>query len=291
MHWLIAAYHDAASFVDPAVAVAFLAGLLLSVALLIVVSRRSKPSLVPTEWRPYTLVSKRPASPTTAIYRFALPRPDSRLGLPIGKHVSVRADIGGKQVMRSYTPITDDSLPGAFELLVKTYPHGRISRRFAELNIGDSLEMKGPRGNYTYVPNMYDRIGMIAGGTGLTPCLQVIKAALRDADDRTKFDLIYANVSQEEILLMEHIDELAAAHPDRLRVHYFLNAAPLGWTGGVGFVSREAIEKHLPHLEENGQIVMCGPPPMMDAMSRILVACGYPAPSLVSHAHDRIFIF
>ena len=188
--------------------------------------------------------------------------------------------------MRSYTPITDDTTPGAFELMVKTYPNGRISRRFAELKEGNSLEMKGPRGKYEYVPNGYKRIGMIAGGTGLTPCLQVISAALRDPNDKTSFDLIYANVTADEILLMEQLDALAAANPARFRVHYFLNEAPAGWKGGVGFVSSEAIMTHLPSVSEDGQILMCGPPPMMSAMNKILVSLGFPEAGVVSRAKD-----
>lgn len=43
-----------------------------------------------------------------------------RLGLPIGQHISVQAEIAGKKVMRSYTPTTlDDEDPGHFHLVVK----------------------------------------------------------------------------------------------------------------------------------------------------------------------------
>ncbi|WFD34338.1 cytochrome-b5 reductase [Malassezia cuniculi] len=301
MNWIIAAYHDAVSFADPSVVVAFVIGISLSVAMLVIYTRGGARGLSPTEWRSYKLVSIRPVSSTTSIYRFALPKPSTVLGLPVGKHVSVRAEIGGKTIMRSYTPITDDTTRGAFELMVKSYPQGRISRKFAELKVGDSLEMKGPRGNYEYVQGKYDRIGMIAGGTGLTPCLQVVTASLRDPSDKTRFDLIYANVTASEILLMEHLDELAAKHPDRFRVYYVLNQAPAGWKGGVGFVTRDAIEKYLPAAAENGQILMCGPPPMMDAMKKILVDIGYPTAGTVSRAGDvrtstlsanqRVFVF
>jgi len=41
------------------------------------------------------------------------------LGLPIGQHVSVSAEIGGKLVQRSYTPTSSDDDLGHFDLLVK----------------------------------------------------------------------------------------------------------------------------------------------------------------------------
>lgn len=52
-------------------------------------------------------------------YRFALPRKDASLGLPIGQHVSVMAEINGKQISRSYTPTTSDDDLGHFDLLIK----------------------------------------------------------------------------------------------------------------------------------------------------------------------------
>ena len=52
-------------------------------------------------------------------YRFSLPNPEAVLGLPIGQHISVQAEIGGKQVMRSYTPTSSDDDKGHFDLLIK----------------------------------------------------------------------------------------------------------------------------------------------------------------------------
>lgn len=57
-------------------------------------------------------------------YRFALPNKDDVLGLPIGQHISVQAEINGKNIMRSYTPTSSDDDLGHFDLLVKViiYP-------------------------------------------------------------------------------------------------------------------------------------------------------------------------
>jgi len=52
-------------------------------------------------------------------YRFALPKPTDCLGLPIGQHISVCAEIEGKNIVRSYTPTTLDDDKGHFDLVVK----------------------------------------------------------------------------------------------------------------------------------------------------------------------------
>lgn len=107
---------------------------------------------------------------------------------------------------------------------------------------------------------------MIAGGTGITPMLQIIRAALKNPADRTQLSLVYANVNPEDILLKTELDELTQAYPSRFKVYYVLNNPPAGWTGGVGFVSKEQIVEHLPPTDEDIKILMCGPPPMMNAM-------------------------
>jgi NAD(P)H-flavin reductase len=56
---------------------------------------------------------------------------------------------------------------------VQTYPSGNISKLFGELKIGDSMAVRGPKGNFNYSANISRAIGMIAGGTGITPMLQV----------------------------------------------------------------------------------------------------------------------
>lgn len=181
-------------------------------------------------------------------YRFALPNSTDILGLPIGQHISVAATIEGqtKEIVRSYTPISSDENPGYFDLLIKSYPTGNISKYVASLKIGQPLKVKGPKGAMVYTPGLVRRFGMIAGGTGITPMLQIIRAIIRGrprsgGKDKTEVDLIFANVKEEDILLREDLDALAA-EDDKFRVYYVLNNPPEPWDGGVGFVSAEMIK-------------------------------------------------
>ncbi|KAL4069511.1 ferredoxin reductase-like C-terminal NADP-linked domain-containing protein [Scleroderma citrinum] len=229
-------------------------------------SFKRKPVLDPKVWQEFTLAKKHIVSPNTAIYRFALPRPDDVLGLPIGQHISISAEINGKEIVRSYTPTSSDDDLGHFDLLIKSYEKGNISRYVSLLKIGDKVRIRGPKGFFKYSPSLAREIGMIAGGTGITPMLQIIRAALKNPADKTRLSLIYANVTADDILLKKELDDLALAHPHRFSVYYVLNNAPQGWTGGVGFVTREQIDKHLPHTADDIKLLMCGPPPMMTAM-------------------------
>jgi cytochrome-b5 reductase len=108
------------------------------------------------------------------------------------------------------------------------------------------MKVKGPKGAMVYQPNMCRRIGMIAGGTGITPMLQIIKAIIRGrprngGNDTTQVDLIFANVHPEDILLKSELDQLVH-EDDGFNVYYVLNYPPEGWKGGVGFVTPEIIK-------------------------------------------------
>ena len=181
-------------------------------------------------------------------YRFNLPNATDILGLPIGQHISVAAMIEGqpKEVVRSYTPISSDENPGYFDLLIKSYPSGNISKHMAGMKIGQPLKVKGPKGAMVYTPGLVRHFGMIAGGTGITPMLQIIRAIIRGrpkngGSDTTEVDLLFANVNKEDILLKEDLDALAT-EDDGFRVHYVLNNPPEKWDGGVGFVTTDMIK-------------------------------------------------
>lgn len=83
------------------------------------ISLGREPVLSPEEWREFPLSEKIPISHNTALYRFSLPDPEDTLGLPPGQHISVSAEIEGKNITRSYTPTTGNDDLGHFDLVVK----------------------------------------------------------------------------------------------------------------------------------------------------------------------------
>ena len=100
--------------------------------------------------------------------------------------------------------------------------------------------------------------------------LQIIRAICRNPQDKTVVNLIFANVNEEDILLKKELDELAAKH-DNFNVYYVLNNPPAGWTGGVGFVTADMIREHLPAPAKDVKVLLCGPPPMIKAMSTVII--------------------
>ncbi|KAK2640970.1 hypothetical protein Ddye_022733 [Dipteronia dyeriana] len=240
------------------------------------VTRKPKGCLDPESFKEFKLVKRVQLSHNVAKFTFALPTPSSILGLPIGQHMSCRGiDSLGEEVIKAYTPTTLDSDIGYFELVIKMYPQGRMSHHFRQLREGDYLAVKGPKGRFKYQPGQVRAFGMLAGGTGITPMFQVARAILENPDDKTDIHLVYANVTFEDILLKEEMDNLADSFPNRFKVYYVLNQPPEGWEGGIGFVSKEMIQTHCPAPAPDIKILRCGPPPMNKAMAAHLNDLGY----------------
>ncbi|XP_021858426.1 NADH--cytochrome b5 reductase 1 isoform X2 [Spinacia oleracea] len=238
--------------------------------------KKSRVCLDPENFKEFKLVKRTQISHNVAKFTFALPSPTSLLGLPIGQHISCRGKDGqGEEVIKPYTPTTLDSDVGRFELVIKMYPQGRMSHHFREMRVGDYLAVKGPKGRFKYQPGEVKAFGMLAGGSGITPMFQVARAILENPKDKTKVQLIYANVTYEDILLKEELDGLTENYPDRFSIFYVLNQPPEGWKGGVGFVSKEMIKEHCPAPASDIRILRCGPPPMNKAMAAHLEELSY----------------
>lgn len=123
---------------------------------------------------------------------------------------------------------------------------------------------------YNWDKDQKANVGMIAGGTGITPMLQVIRRVFHEKsnDKNTKVTLIFANQTENDILLRDELDRIAKAHPDRFKVVYALDKAPDNWQGIKGYVTKDVIQENLPSPKDKDHVIMvCGPPPMVASIA------------------------
>eukprot|EP01024_Parvocaulis_polyphysoides_P026157 TRINITY_DN23869_c0_g1_i5.p1 TRINITY_DN23869_c0_g1~~TRINITY_DN23869_c0_g1_i5.p1 ORF type:complete len:276 (+),score=23.82 TRINITY_DN23869_c0_g1_i5:50-877(+) len=266
--------------VDPMLAVALSVGFCFVIVVVLTILYFNKPKtfLNPFEFQPLTLIDKKQLSHNSYRFRFILPKPDMRLGLPIGQHISFMYNdsTSGKVVMRSYTPVTDDRTIGYVDFVIKVYPQGQMSVYVNNLNIGEVLLMRGPKGKFTYKPNMKRHFGMLAGGTGITPMYQIAQAILSNPKDKTKISLIFGNVTVDDILLKDELEQMALEHPDQFSVHFIVDKQPEGeWNGSVGYITADMIKQYCPAPASDIMVLRCGPLGMVKAMGNILTELGY----------------
>lgn len=253
-------------------------------------SKRTTP-LDPRKWKNFPLVRKDSVAPNVYRFVFGLPNADDILGLPTGQHIALRATINGQNVSRSYTPVSNNTDLGRIELLVKVYPQGQMMKHLEAMQIGDMIEIRGPKGAMQYSTSYAKHIGMIAGGTGITPMYQLIRAICDDETDSTQMSLLYANNTEDDILLRKELNDLAMRFPKKFQVQYVLSQAGEGWKGYRGFVSLDLIKKYLAPADESNKTLLCGPPPMINAMKKALAGLGWKEPGVLSKATDQVFLF
>eukprot|EP01041_Mallomonas_annulata_P014922 gene14922-31682_t len=260
--------------------------ILISALLFKFTKKSRKIALNPEIWIPFTLIEKEEISHDVRRFRFALQSDQHVLGLPIGQHISFRYTDGeGKLVQRSYTPVSSDNDVGYVDFVIKVYfanvhpkfpDGGKMSQYLYNMKIGDAMEMKGPKGHLEYMGKglikinkrqiitdyKVKKLGMVAGGTGITPMLQVITAILEDPLDTTEISLIFANQTEEDILLRQELDDLSSKN-SKFKVWYTLDRPSDNWAYSSGFINADMCRVHLPPSGPQTLLLVCGPPPMI----------------------------
>ncbi|XP_075706714.1 NADH-cytochrome b5 reductase 1 [Rhinoderma darwinii] len=254
------------------------------------------------------LIHKIAINHNTQRFRFALPSMNHTLGLPPGKCVYLSARINGNLVVRPYTPLCCDE-KGYVDLIVKVYfkdqnpdfpEGGKMSQYLDNLSKGQTIEFQGPKGLFAYQGKGYfaiqpnkrspaekrfaRQVGMIAGGTGLTPMLQLIQAILNDPEDETKCFLLFANKSEDDILLRNDLEKLEDEYSERFKLWFTVESAPEAWEYSKGFIDLKMIQEHLPPPADDVIILICGPPAM------IKLACR-PNLNVLGYHGDMCYVF
>ncbi|EHK21296.1 uncharacterized protein TRIVIDRAFT_59656 [Trichoderma virens Gv29-8] len=253
---------------------------------------QTKGFLEPKEYKKLPLIAKDQLSPNVYRFIFRLPGQQDVIGLPIGQHIAIKGIIDGQSISRSYTPTSNNLDLGRLELVIKCYPDGMLTGKYLEkLKVGDNVLFRGPKGAMRYNKGLCQKIGMIAGGTGITPMYQLIRAICEDDTDTTEVSLIYANRTEEDILLRKELETFAQNCPKNFKLWYMLDNPPKKWDYGKGYVTPDVMKKYLPGPSADTKVMLCGPPGMINASKKALISMGFEAPGAVSKMTDQIFCF
>lgn len=228
------------------------------------------PCYFPTTWLEVPVKAVRADTHNSRVVTFEIPG-GSPLNLPVSSALLLNAPgvgPGGKDKMAPYNPISDGRVHGSFDLLVKAYPEGTVSKFVHDLKPGDRVAFKQqkPQVKKFQYPFGKTHITMAAGGTGIAPMIQALYPLLKTPSDTTKVRLLYSNLAPRDIMLKAELDQLAAEHADRLEVTYIVGSSPTdtsakeehGWTGETGWIDEEKIRRIAFPPGEGVAIWICG---------------------------------
>jgi ring-1,2-phenylacetyl-CoA epoxidase subunit PaaE len=202
-----------------------------------------------------------------------------RFAFKAGQHLTLRAAIGGEEVRRNYSLCT---APAERDWLVTgTRIGGGIISYWIgdQLKPGDTLDVMVPHGSFTTefsATNRRHLVG-IAGGSGITPVMSLIRTLLREEPD-SRFTLFYGNRDSSSIIFLEALAALKDKHLGRFEIYHFLDQEEQDIALFNGMLSRERLEEAIPALIGDPASVddwfICGPGPMMDAAEGALLDRG-----------------
>jgi len=210
----------------------------------------------------FRLVEKFEASPDAKLLRFELPHKIVRIPphtddgaylAPTGVSCIANITPDDGELKKSYSPVSLPDAQGHVDLLVKAYPPragGGMGAHLCGMQLGDEIlmEIKAPRTIHdsTRISKRWNRLGFVAGGTGVAPMIQMIRYLLSIPDDHTNMSLLSINRHESDILMRHELEELADKHPGRLHLSFSLTQPPPGWKGLVGRGSVSMVIDSLP---------------------------------------------
>jgi ring-1,2-phenylacetyl-CoA epoxidase subunit PaaE len=201
-------------------------------------------------------------------------------GFTQGQYLTLRKEIEGQDLRRSYSICAgvDD---GELRVGVRKVKGGAFSNWINEqLQPGDTIHVMAPQGRF-FVPIEPDsrrhHLG-IAGGSGITPILSIMKTVLA-REPNSRFSLIYGNRSLKSTMFKEELEDLKDRYMARLVLHHVFSDQHTDSEINAGVMDRAKLGEFLASLVPAASIAhayICGPFQMNDEAEAALLAAGVP---------------
>ncbi|WP_204346987.1 FAD-binding oxidoreductase [Psychroserpens algicola] len=197
-----------------------------------------------------------------------------------GQHLTLKADINGEDVRRSYSLCSSPS-ENQWKVAVKLIPGGKFSTYINDtLKAGDQLEVMTPSGTFgvEVKPESSKNYLFFAAGSGITPVLSMIKAHLK-AEPNSTCKLFYVNKTAKSIIFKEELEQLRNTYFGRLEIYYFLTKERRDielFNGRFDDEKMKVLTKTFIDIPDTSEVFLCGPEQMVNYVSEYLINAGLP---------------
>jgi len=198
-----------------------------------------------------------------------------------GQHLSVRRNIDGEDVRRSYS-ICSGVDDGELRIAIKEQPGGRFSTwANRELRPGDALEVMPPDGRFFVPldPTLTRHYAAFVAGSGITPVLSLMKTILV-REPRSLFTLVYGNRSPDTVIFDHALAILKDRYLRRVALYHVFSRDQQGIDLFNGRIDRPKVSRLLDTLVPAAsidEVFICGPEAMITSVQGELEAHGLDA--------------
>ena len=178
--------------------------------------------------------------------------------------------------------IADSPLRPGLSLIIKEA--GDFTRTVGQLSPGTPIGIDGPYGEFTLEAHGSDAVLLLAGGVGIAPVMGMLRDMVARRDPRP-VRFAYAAGSPDKFACL---DEIAAARDILdLQVLLLSEEGGQGWRGEVGRLDRSRLDGMLAGLDrQRTKAFICGPGPMVTAVSDTLLELGLPMNNVIYERFD-----
>ena len=213
-------------------------------------------------------------SRTHDVTSFRFPRP-AELDYKAGQFFFITLKQGNKELSKHFSFSSSPTEKDHIEFTKKFTDH-EYSLALKAAKVGDWARIDAPYGQFTF-EGEYPKIALLGGGIGITPFMSICKNAT-DKGLNSKITLFYGCRTENDMAFKEELEELAQENKN-LNLIYIINQPTEKWKGAIGNINAEMIKQLLPDYQEN-IFFTCGPPPMVEAMEKLVVSLGLPKEKL-----------
>lgn len=179
-----------------------------------------------------------------------------------GQFLSFRIPYESGEILRSYSLSSAPSTDPDMTVCVKRVAGGRGSNWFNDhLTTGARIDATRPSGRFVLGEGNAPLL-LIAGGSGITPCISLIKQALTETARAVK--LVYANQNAEAIIYSETLELLVRRYSERFDCQHWLDDTRGFLTAGDIAAAAEGWS--------SAESYICGPDPLMTLAEETLAA-------------------
>lgn len=215
-----------------------------------------------------TVKSTTPMTSNIKEIRFSLIEPAEILSR-VGQYVQIQAPSPEGPVFRAYSISSAVYETDEVELVVRLIPGGIGSTYLHNLEVGDPVEFTGPYGDFIFDEDPETELICVGGGAGMAPMKNIIKSMYKEQPDRTCW-LFFGCRAKDDIFYLEMYEEMARQHPNFHVVYGLSEPQPEDeWEGETGFIHL-SLDKMIEAGGPKRQAFLCGPPPMINAVTKVL---------------------
>lgn len=207
-----------------------------------------------------------------------------------GQYITLKTDIDGSNERRAYSLCSSPYVDEPLTIAVKRVADGRMSTWLNQhVRQGAVLDVMAPMGGFTIAldPANERQIVCIAGGSGITPILSIIKSVLH-VEQNSMVTLIYANVNASSVMFAGELGRLEATYGDRIRIVHAWEHDDTGAAHISGRLSEETLRTLLQtHVTQFAGVeaFLCGPEGLMNAARSAFIGAGLP----IERIHQEYF--